>query len=224
MSLACVKNPSPLSVGLPLTSPQYFGYLTNLTISGLIAQPNHGATVVIEHRFFGLSNPYPDLSTTSLALLTIEQAIDDLVYFAQNVNLPFPAAIEDGSQVGPDRNPWVSLVLFLSSYTAPIYPCPDSCRWKLQRRIDQLDVRPVWFQTKAENRLISDWEISHPGVFHAGYASSAVVQAINYYWAYFEPIRQYMPRNCTADVERVIEYMDQTFIEGKQVQELAPVP
>ncbi|KAG8840362.1 hypothetical protein FRB91_006173, partial [Serendipita sp. 411] len=145
----------------------YFGYLTNRTVPGLLAQPNHGATIVLEHRFFGLSNPYPDLSTTSLRVHTIEQAIEDLVYFARNVHLPFPEAIEDGNNVGPDKNPWI---LVGGSYSGA---------------------------------LVSWTIVSHPGVFHAGYSSSGVVQAISYYWGYFEPIRQYMPKNCSADVERV---------------------
>lgn len=34
------------------------------------------------------------------------------------------------------------------------------------------------------------------------------------YWGYFEPIRQYMPQNCSADVEAVIAYIDQTFTTG----------
>jgi hypothetical protein len=75
---------------------------------GLIAQPNHGATIVLEHRFFGLSNPYPDLSSSSLAVHTIDQAIEDLAYFATNVHLPFPKDVEDGSNVKPQTNPWVS--------------------------------------------------------------------------------------------------------------------
>lgn len=68
---------------------------------------------------------------------------------------------------------------------------------------------------------------SNPGVFTAGYASSAVVQAIVYvstpddhgwvlitsrlssnFWGYFEPIRQNMPANCSADVEAVITHVD----------------
>ncbi|OJA10423.1 hypothetical protein AZE42_08964 [Rhizopogon vesiculosus] len=66
------------------------GYLTNTTINGLIAQQQNGATIVIEHRFFGYSNPYDNLTSQSLALLTIQQAIDDLVYFATNADLPMP--------------------------------------------------------------------------------------------------------------------------------------
>ena len=99
--------------GMPLTN-QSFGrcsdtfagyevYLTNETMSGMIAQQQQGATVLIEHRFFGYSNPYDNLTSQSLELLTIQQAIDDLVYFAQNVDLPMPG----GDNVKPDTTPWI---------------------------------------------------------------------------------------------------------------------
>lgn len=81
----------------------YWGYLTNRTIGGLIAQQEGGATIVIEHRFYGLSNPYPDLSVKSFEVHTVDQAIEDFDYFAKNVKLPFPG----GDQVGPDKAPWI---------------------------------------------------------------------------------------------------------------------
>jgi hypothetical protein len=34
------------------------------------------------------------------------------------------------------------------------------------------------------------------------------------FWAYFEPIRQNMPKNCSADVEAVITHIDQVFTTG----------
>lgn len=163
----------------------FSGYLTNRTIPGLIAQPNKGATIVLEHRFFGLSNPHPDLSSASLAVHTVHQAVEDLAYFAKNVHLPFPEEVEDGANVGPEKNPWI---LVGGSYSG----------------------------------ALTSWaKLSHPEVWWAGYASSAVVQAINYYWGYFEPIRQYMPRNCSADVEKVISHMDFTFTFGSKKQKNA---
>ena len=69
----------------------------------MIAQQQHGATVLVEHRFFGYSNPYDNLTSQSLELLTIEQAIDGLAYFAENVNLPMPG----GDNVNPDTTSWV---------------------------------------------------------------------------------------------------------------------
>ncbi|KAI1784395.1 serine carboxypeptidase S28-domain-containing protein [Ganoderma leucocontextum] len=153
----------------PCISPtSYAAYLTNATINGQIAQTLNGSTVVLEHRFFGASNPYNDLSVESFQVHTVQQAVDDLVYFAQNVQLPMPG----GDQLAPGKAPWV---LVGGSYAGA---------------------------------LTSFTMTSHPGVFTAGYASSAVVQAIVDFWGYFEPIRQNMPANCSADVEAVIAHVD----------------
>ena len=70
---------------------------------GLIAQQQNGTTIVLEHRFYGLSNPKPDLTSESLKLHTIQQAIDDLVYFANNVKLP----MANGDKLSPQHAPWV---------------------------------------------------------------------------------------------------------------------
>ncbi|VDC02130.1 unnamed protein product [Peniophora sp. CBMAI 1063] len=81
----------------------YTNYLTNSTINGQIAQKLNGATVLIEHRFFGNSNPNYEMTVDYLQYLTVQQAIDDLVYFAQTVTLPFTG----GDAVKPDQAPWV---------------------------------------------------------------------------------------------------------------------
>lgn len=112
---------SPLNAWL--ISVCFSSYLTNKTINGRVAADNGGAAVVLEHRFFGQSNPYPDLSTKSLyahtfplinhqltlfwwyrAVHTLENAIDDLVYFTQNVKLPF---ITGNYTTTPDVAPWI---------------------------------------------------------------------------------------------------------------------
>ncbi|KAG9309934.1 peptidase S28 [Chiua virens] len=152
----------------------YEGYLTNGTINGLIAQQEQGATVLIEHRFFGYSNPYDNLTSQSLELLTIQQAIDDLVYFTENVDLPMPG----GDNVKPDTTPWI---LIGGSYSGAL------TSWTM---------------------------VNKPGVFHAAYASSAVVEAITDYYGYFTPIREYMPQNCSSDVQAVIAYLDQIYFEN----------
>jgi hypothetical protein len=95
----------------------YAGYTTNFTISGLIAQQQSGAAIIIEHRFFGFSNPYDNLTSQSLTLLTIQQAIDDLVYFATTADLPMCG----GDAVKPGQAPWIliggSYAGALTSYT-----------------------------------------------------------------------------------------------------------
>lgn len=69
----------------------------------MIAQQQNGSTVLLEHRFFGESNPTNNLSAASLALLNIDQSSKDLVYFAENVKLPMPG----GDAVSPKQAPWV---------------------------------------------------------------------------------------------------------------------
>jgi hypothetical protein len=86
-----------------LISLGYEAYTTNDTINGLIAQQQSGAAIIIEHRFFGYSNPYDNLTSQSLAVLTIQQAIDDLVYFATTADLPMPG----GDAVKPGQAPWI---------------------------------------------------------------------------------------------------------------------
>jgi pimeloyl-ACP methyl ester carboxylesterase len=105
-----------------IDAKRYTGYLTNVTINGQIAQQQRGAAVVIEHRFYGLSNPRPDLSVESFKYHTIEQAISDLVHFAKTVTLPFAG----GDKVSPGHAPWVliggSYSGALTAYTLHRHP------------------------------------------------------------------------------------------------------
>ncbi|KDQ08574.1 hypothetical protein BOTBODRAFT_59285 [Botryobasidium botryosum FD-172 SS1] len=159
----------------------YSGYVTNLTMNGVVAQTNKGAAVMIEHRFFGQSNPFGNLSEESFRVHILEQAIDDLVYFAKTAVLPMP----EGGHVSANNTPWL---LFGGSYSGAL------TSWTMTAR---------------------------PDVFWAGYASSAVVEAISYFWVFeaqIRPNRRHMPKNCSADVQRVIHHMDLTFIEGSQAE------
>ncbi|KAI9056849.1 peptidase S28 [Trametes sanguinea] len=135
-------------------------------IPGVLAEELNGVAVLLEHRFFGLSSPYPDLSVKSYRVHTIQQAIDDHEYFVKNVKLAMPG----GDQLGPDKAPWI---LMGGSYSGAL-----------------------------------------TSLFHAGWASSAVVQAIADYWRYHEPIMQYMPQNCSTDIQAAIAYVDDTIASG----------
>ncbi|KAF9806909.1 hypothetical protein IEO21_08476 [Rhodonia placenta] len=130
-------------------------FLTNQTIVGQIAQQQNGATVMLEHRFYGFSNPYQNLSVASLQVHTIPQAIDDLAYFANNVQLPMPG----GDQLSPANAPWILV-----------------------------------------------------GGSYAGALTSYTL--LKNFWQYFDIPRQYMPQNCSADVQAVIAYIDETFVNG----------
>lgn len=152
--------------------------LTDQSINGLIAQQQHGATIVLEHRYYGYSNPYVDLSTESLQYHTIQQAIDDLEYFAYNVELAMPG----GNNVTPADAPWI---LTGCSYAGA---------------------------------LTSFTKVNKPDVFHSAWSSSGVVESIVDYWGYFDIVRQFMPQNCSADVQAVISYIDEVFTSNDAAQ------
>ncbi|KAJ3985743.1 serine carboxypeptidase S28-domain-containing protein [Lentinula detonsa] len=158
-------------VVLIFPSPEYIGYLTNVTFNGLLSQSQNGTTIVLEHRFFGLSNPLPSLTGENLRYLTLQQSIDDIEYFVKNVDLPMPGG-------------------------------------------DHLDAPWIMVGGSYSGALTSYTMDNKPGLFYAGYASSAPVQAMYDYWGYFEPIRENMPANCSADVEAVIEHITEVFEGG----------
>ena len=108
-----------------LDASGFTGYLTNSTVTGMLAQKLNGSTIVLEHRFFGTSNPYDTLTVKAYQVHTIKQAIDDLEYFAKNVKLPQP----NGDQLTPGKAPWImvggSYPGALTSYA--MYKCVFVC-------------------------------------------------------------------------------------------------
>lgn len=53
-----------------------------------------------------------------------------------------------------------------------------------------------------------------PDAFWAYHSSSAPVEAIYNFWAYFLPIQRGMPQNCSTDLLRISEHVD-TVLESK---------
>ncbi|KAG2066733.1 hypothetical protein BDR04DRAFT_1129870 [Suillus decipiens] len=130
---------------------------------------NHNINAtLLEYRFFGYSNPYDNVTAQSLALLTIQQAIDDLVYFATTADLLMPR--------GGGQAPWI---LVGGSYSGA---------------------------------LASYTMVNKPRIFWAGYLSSATVETITDYYDYLTPVREYMPQNCSFDVQAVIAYLDGMYV------------
>lgn len=81
----------------------YTGYLTNRTLTGLLAQEIGGAAVLLEHRYWGESSPYDELTTENLQYLTLENSIYDTTYFANNIKFPFATNASSNA----DAVPWV---------------------------------------------------------------------------------------------------------------------
>ncbi|KAF2764574.1 serine carboxypeptidase [Teratosphaeria nubilosa] len=67
----------------------YQSYLTSSRTTGVLAEKIGAAAIVLEHRYWGTSSPYDDLTTENMKYLTLDQAIHDLTYFANNAKLPW---------------------------------------------------------------------------------------------------------------------------------------
>ncbi|EPE10865.1 serine peptidase [Ophiostoma piceae UAMH 11346] len=171
---------------------RYTGYLTNRTITGQFAKAIGGAIVMIEHRYWGESSPYAELTTKNLQHLTLANNIADITYFARNVQLGFDNSTRanntDGGSSGLQNAPHAPWVFSGGSYAG----------------------------------ALSAWiESVDPGTLWAYHASSAVVEAIDDFWQYFDPVRQGLPQNCSADVQLVVEHVDNILLHGSAADKQA---
>ncbi|KAJ6468409.1 peptidase S28 [Mycena sanguinolenta] len=82
----------------------YTGYLLNETITGAMAYAVGGATIVLEHRYWGASAPFANYSTANMKYLTLENNVQDYANFAKNVELPFASGAK---AVPPPQTPWI---------------------------------------------------------------------------------------------------------------------
>ncbi|KAI0019858.1 serine carboxypeptidase S28-domain-containing protein [Xylariomycetidae sp. FL0641] len=60
-----------------------------------------------------------------------------------------------------------------------------------------------------------------PGTFWAYYGTSGVVEAISDFWQYFVPVQEATPKNCSADLGAVIDYVDNTLLHGSPKEKYA---
>ncbi|KAK5662263.1 hypothetical protein OQA88_8168 [Cercophora sp. LCS_1] len=78
-------------------------YTTTQRLTGLFAKELGGAVVVLEHRYWGESSPFQELTVKNLQYLTLENSIKDLSYFARNFALPS----DTSGKSSPNEAPWV---------------------------------------------------------------------------------------------------------------------
>ncbi|KAL2162502.1 hypothetical protein VTH06DRAFT_7416 [Thermothelomyces fergusii] len=156
-------------------------WLSTARLSGVMANQTGGAVIVLEHRYWGQSSPYEELTVANLTYLTLENSLKDLVYFARTFVPPF----DPSGSSSPDRAPWV-------------------------------------FAGGSYSGALAGWlAATEPGTFWAYYSSSGVVEAIGDFWQYFVPVQEATPRNCSADVGAVIDYVDSVLTSGSRTAKKA---
>ncbi|KAK4609724.1 putative extracellular serine carboxypeptidase [Fulvia fulva] len=68
-------------------------------------------TAKLEHRYWGMSSPFASRTTSNLKYLTIEQALEDITYFAKNIELPFLTDVRFRTKtLQPHVTPWLLVV------------------------------------------------------------------------------------------------------------------
>ncbi|EAQ84476.1 hypothetical protein CHGG_08490 [Chaetomium globosum CBS 148.51] len=78
-------------------------WLGSARLSGLMANQTGGAVVILEHRYWGGSSPYANLTVENLQYLTLDNSLKDLTYFAKNFVPPF----DDSGASSAGKAPWV---------------------------------------------------------------------------------------------------------------------
>jgi hypothetical protein len=138
-----------------------------------LAKTYNGLGVILEHRYYGQSYPFANLTTKNIRFLSTEQALADYAYFASHV--VFPGLEHLNLTAG--AVPWVG---YGGSYAGAF----------------------VAFLRKL-----------YPEVFFGVVSSSGVTAAIEDYWQYYEPIRQFAPSDCVRNIETFVDIVDTILIE-----------
>lgn len=81
-----------------------------------------GVGLILEHRYYGTSQPFDSLTAENYRFLTVEQALADNAYFAKNVQFP---GLEHLNLTAPNT-PWIiyggSYAGSLAAFTRKVYP------------------------------------------------------------------------------------------------------
>lgn len=163
-----------------------------------LARQYTGLAILWEHRYYGLSLPFPMVLSTATNIgcfpayepqgapkswqyLTIDQALGDVVYFANNLKTgQYQNAHME--QLSPKKTPWI--------WVGGSYP-GDRGAWLRQR---------------------------NPEVIYATWSSSPPTQAMFDGNTYFNDVLRSLPSNCSTDVRAMVPHID-TVISGKQGEE-----
>jgi len=170
-----------------------------------LAKSRGGVVVGWEHRYYGLSHPFPltertydssDYSTDGIPVggaadykyLTVAQSLEDVAYFARRFNQ---------TQLDADRN------AVLGGVNATRYLDPWHTPW-------------IWVGGSYPGMRGTWMRLHNPDIIYAVWASSAPVQTVPEGSAYANSIYRALPRNCTADIQAAMSRMDQIVDGGNQ--------
>jgi hypothetical protein len=104
------KGPgSPVILFSPgeINATMYYSFLSTSRSTGVLDEQIGAATIVLEHRYWGDSTPFRNLTTENLKYLTFENSMKDVLYFARDVQLPF--ATNKNASTNAKDVPWIGI-------------------------------------------------------------------------------------------------------------------
>ncbi|MCJ1353750.1 MAG: hypothetical protein MMC33_003737 [Icmadophila ericetorum] len=150
-----------------------------------LARRYHGIAIIWEHRFYGGSLPFELNQTSGLALAGYEA-----YKYLNNEQ-----ALEDA-------------VYFATHFQPPDYNCEEG------RRLSAPSTPWIWIGGSYAGVRAAIIRERNPDVFFASWSSSGPVQTQVDNSVYYNPIRQTMPRNCSADIQAAVSYADDVLTNG----------
>jgi hypothetical protein len=183
------------------------GWEATLSAPIELAKARNGVVIGWEHRYYGYSHPFPVIQdeedddylsfnagipvggAADYKYLTIEQALEDVAYFARRFNQ---------TQLG-GRN------TVLSGVNATQHLDPSHTPW-------------IWIGASYPGNRGAWMRLRNPDIIYAAWASSAPVQTVADGSAYANSIYRALPGNCTADMQAALRRIDQILEAGNKTQ------
>lgn len=155
-----------------------------------LAKRFNALVVAWEHRFYGLSTPFPELNVTSapremeeaFRYLNTEQALEDTVAFAHDFRPPGLENVWEALQ--PNATPWIWIG---GSYAGQ---------------------RAVMIRER------------NPEIFWASWSSSAPIQVALDFPEYHLQISRDLPNQCREVIQRAIKCVDEVLLRGSRSQRI----
>ncbi|XP_065331732.1 putative serine protease K12H4.7 [Cloeon dipterum] len=83
--IGSIRLGGPIFLFLGGEAESWGGYVSNESFIGQMTDRMNGAAFELEHRYYGISQPFDTLETQNLQYLSIDQALADAAYFAQQM-------------------------------------------------------------------------------------------------------------------------------------------
>ncbi|EIN06329.1 peptidase S28 [Punctularia strigosozonata HHB-11173 SS5] len=174
--------------------PYYLQEYHGLSATMQAAKRYKGIAILWEHRYYGDSLPFPVNSNTTAAqwqFLTTEQALEDVVYFADHFKAPAGSKVA-GTSLHPSTTPWVWLGGSYPGVRGYVHLSAPEALANIGPLIRRALLR-----------------VRNPETIYAVWASSAPVHAQVDMASYYKAAERSLTRNCSADWVAVTRYVDE---------------